>query len=185
MANEENKLEELTNSEIPIPKKKKGLNMKVLIIGLPLFIVQLVAVYFITATFLLNKSHGSENGAQNEVGDSTGVATDTVKKPEVELGRFIYSVEDIIVNPAQTDGKRILLATVGFDLNSEEQKTDLKNKEVLVKDIIISTLSSKTLPQLNDSEYKDTLKIEISKKVMGYIPKLKLNNIYFSKYIIQ
>ncbi len=185
MAKEENKLEELTSSETPISKKKSGLNMKVLIIGLPLFIVQLVAVYFITANILLNKTHSAESAGETVEGDSTSVATDTVKKPEVELGRFIYSVEDIIVNPAQTDGKRLLLATVGFDLGSEEQKTDLKNKEVLVKDIIISTLSSKTLPQLNDSGYKDTLKTEISQKVMQHIPDLKLNNIYFSKYIIQ
>jgi len=186
MAIEENNLDELTNSETPIEKKKIGFNNKIILFGLPLFVVQLIAVYFITANILLSKMHGAaESMEESTANDSISISTDSVLKPGVELCRYIYSVEDIIVNPAQTDGKRLLLATVGFDLGSEEQKTELSNKEVLVKDIIISALSGKTLPQLNDNLYKDTLKIEIKKKVMQYIPGVKLNSIYFSKYIIQ
>lgn len=186
MAIEENNLEDLTNPETPLEKKKSGFNNKIILFGLPLFVAQLVAVYFITANILLSKMHGAaESIEEGTAHDSVNISTDSVLKPGIELGIYIYSVEDIIVNPAQTDGKRLLLATVGFDLGSEEQKTELNSKEVLVKDIIISTLSSKTLQQLNDSLYKDTLKIEISKKVMQYIPGVKLNSIYFSKYIIQ
>ena len=186
MAIEENNLDELTDSETPIVKKKSVLNNKVILFGIPLFVVQLVVVYFITANIILSKMYSSTDSTEEIAAvDSTTILTDSVIKPGVELGRYIYSVEDIIVNPSQTDGKRLLLTTVGFDLGSEEQKTELSSKEVLVKDIIISALSGKTLPQLNDNLYKDTLKIEIKKKVMQYIQGVKLNSIYFSKYIIQ
>ena len=50
-------------------KKKKGFNFKVILIGLPLFIVQLVLVYFITATFLVKSapsSHSEKDGEQVE-----------------------------------------------------------------------------------------------------------------------
>ena len=60
MAEEEAKKEEKE-------KKKKGFNFKVILIGLPLFVIQLVLVYFITATFLVKSapsSHSDANGEQ-------------------------------------------------------------------------------------------------------------------------
>ncbi|RMD48033.1 MAG: flagellar basal body protein FliL, partial [Ignavibacteria bacterium] len=46
MAEEKNEAQE---------KKEGGFNIKVVILGLPLFIVQLIAVYFITANLLMDK----------------------------------------------------------------------------------------------------------------------------------
>ncbi len=54
MAEEEAKKEEKE-------KKKKGFNFKVILIGLPLFVVQLVLVYFITATFLVKTAPASHS----------------------------------------------------------------------------------------------------------------------------
>ena len=102
-----------------------------------------------------------------------------------ELGKFLYSVDEVIINPNGTDGKRLLLTSVGFDINSDAGQKELKEKEILVKDIVISVLSSKNITQLNDVAYKDTLKIEIKNKMKEKIPSVKVNEVYFSKYIIQ
>jgi flagellar protein FliL len=184
MAEEEKKQEQPEASTEPEPIKKSSFfNQKAILIGLPLFIIQLVAVYFITANFLLNRVEGST---------PKGAGTKTEKKDEkanasnkVELGKFIFLIEDVIVNPAGTEGKKLLLASIGFDLSSEVEQQELKSKEVLVKDVIVSTLSSKSLEQLSDSSYRDKLKNEIGQKVINLIPDLKLNAVYFSKYIIQ
>ena len=106
-------------------------------------------------------------------------------KANTELGKFVFLIDDIIVNPSDTDGKRLLLASIGLDLQSEEAKVELKSKEVIVKDVIITTLSSKTWSQLNESTYKDTLKYEISSKLQKLIPNVKINTVYLSKYITQ
>ena len=103
----------------------------------------------------------------------------------MELGKFIYTIEDIIVNPADTDGKRLLLTSVGLDVPQQTMEEELKTREAMVKDVIISTLSSKTIPELNNTAYRDTLKEAISHKVTTLIPAVKVNNVYFSKYIIQ
>ncbi len=184
MADEEKKQEQPEVITEPEPIKKSSFfNQKVILIGLPLFIIQLVAVYFITANFLLNRVEGST---------PKGTRTNTEKKDEknnannkVELGKFIFLIEDVIVNPAGTEGKKLLLASIGFDLSSDIEQQELKSKEVLVKDVIVSTLSSKSLEQLSDSSYRDKLKNEIGQKVINLIPDLKLNAVYFSKYIIQ
>ena len=184
MAEEEKKTEETEeNIEPSTPKKSSFFNQKIILFGLPLFIVQLVAVYFITANFLLNRVQGSTSrSTSTKVENKTESSGGTNK---VELGKYIYLIEDIIVNPAGTEGKKLLLASVGFDLASDSEQKELKSKEVLVKDVIVSTLSSKTLEQLSDSSYRDKLKNEIGQKVTELIPDLKLNAVYFSKYIIQ
>lgn len=172
------------NEEIIETPKKKGTS-KLLIIGLPLFIIQLVVVYFITANILLSKMK-AQTGS-----DSTSHKSEVVSEKSEEnvdpseLGKFIFSIPDIVVNPANTDGKRYFMTSVGFDLGSEEEKKEIEERQEMVKDILNTTLSSKTLEQLGNPAYKDTIKIEILKKVKKALPEMKINKIYLSKYIIQ
>lgn len=186
MADEQEKQVETTSG------KKSGFNIKVLIIGIPLFIIQLVAVYFITANFLLSKmqsgSHQEKAKTEEVQEDATEEGKAEVSEGEnkkVEFGKFIYVVDDLIINPANTDGKRLLLSSLGFDLASKENEEELKAKDVLLKDAIISVMSSKSLPQLANMAYRDTLRMEITSKIQQLMPKVKINTIYFSKYILQ
>lgn len=173
------------NEDIQPKAAKSGINMKIFIFGIPVFMIQLVAVYFITANILMKKmeSRVAQNGK-----DSTLVgqaANASQEKNKVELGKYIFPVDDVIVNPAGTDGKRLLLTSIGIDLRSNKMMTELKSREALVKDVIISTLSSKDIAQLNNTDYRDTLKTEIADQLTKLIPDVGINTIYFSKYIIQ
>ncbi|MDP2301429.1 MAG: flagellar basal body-associated FliL family protein [Ignavibacteria bacterium] len=175
----------MADTDLIIPDPPKSNFLKVLMIGLPVFIVQLVLVYFVTANILMNRapttSHSSETG-QTENQDSSENPQDENLE---ERGKFIFVMEDIIINPAGTDGKRLLLSSIGFDVSREEDNKELETKQVLVKDIVISLLSSKSIMQLGDAQYKDTLRIEIASNLQERMPKIKINDIYFSKYILQ
>ncbi len=166
--------------------KKGGFNPKVLLVGLPLFIVQLVVVYFVTANILLSKIQ-QPGDVPHE--DSTEVAendsTSKEKGENTEAGQFLYSMKDIIVNPAGTNGSRYLLVDLGIDFPSAEKLEEFKTKEILAKDVVISALSSKTLPQLNSIAYKDSLKSELLVKLEKDISKMEINSVYFSRFIIQ
>lgn len=166
-------------------KAKGGFNIKVLLFGLPVFIIQLVAVYFVTANILLPKiqSHSTTSEAKDSANVDQKQSEDSMKHSV--LGKFVYVVEDLIINPAGTDGKRLLLSSVGFDLSSESNQQALKEKEVIVKDAVISVLSSKSMSQLGDAVYRDTLRTQITQKLMHLMPDVKINNVYFSKYILQ
>jgi len=189
MAKEE-KLEEILEEELaPIKSEKPksgGLNRKVFIIGIPAFIVQLTVVYFVIGYALTNKIK------QHPVTDSTKAVPGAVikdnnktKVDESENANFIYSIEDVVVNPAETDGKRLLLLSLGITVKSEEDKTEITSKEILVKDAIISTISSKNLYQLNSAGYKDSLKSELTKRIRQIFPKVHMYRVYFSKFILQ
>ncbi|GAB4128204.1 MAG: hypothetical protein Fur0015_01910 [Ignavibacteriales bacterium] len=164
---------------------KKSSNLKIFIIGLPIFVVQLIVVYFVTANIIMNKvgaTHSTESGTKTENTENSKDKKDSKKK--IEYGKYLYSVDDIIVNPQGSNGEQLLLASIAFDLGSEENVTELKAKDVLVKDLVISILSNKDAMQLSNNAFKDSLRTEISQKVEKFLPSLKVNKVYFSKYIL-
>jgi|WetSurMetagenome_2_1015567.scaffolds.fasta_scaffold47888_2 flagellar protein FliL len=169
-----------------IPSKKLSINPKVFIFGLPVFVVQLVIVYFITANILLNKVSSKTSSPK----DSVATLQHNVKSPNSQkgkdnFGKYIYSLDDVIVNPAGTTGQRLILASVNIDVGKDEQLKFLKEREPIVKDLIISTISSKTLLQLGQIGYKDTLKMELANNLKTKFSSVTFNDIYFSKYIMQ
>ncbi len=169
-----------------VPKKSAGAGKKILILGLPLFIAQLVVVYFITANILItriqvnNTVHKADSLAAGEQ-----KPVEKKEEPKVEFGKFIYSIDDMILNPAGTDGKKIFLLSIAFDLNSEVDKKTFEEKQIVIKDAVISTAASKNLTQLNNIAYRDTLRTEIVKEINTRIHDVKINRVYFSKFIIQ
>lgn len=162
-------------------------NPKILFIGLPIFIVQLVLVYFITANILFSTPHKTSESEVQSDSTQTGVKEGEQEgtSKEVKSGDIIHSLDDIIVNPAQTNGKTLLLASVGFDVKDAEGKKSLEDKQVVVKDVIISVLSSKNTEQLSRASYRDTIKTEILSSLKSKIPEAGVSNVYFSKFIIQ
>ncbi len=160
---------------------KKGFNPKVLIIGLPLFIIQLLAVYYVTANILLTKIVEQQGLVAKSEADSLDADLQEKKEPE---GNYIFKVEDLIVNPAGTAGQRILLVSLGIDVSSEENLKVLEAKNVILKDMVITILSAKTLQELGDIGTKEILKTELIAKIDETFKGVKVNNIYFDKYVI-
>ncbi len=179
----EEQLEQIKES--PKEEKKNFFNPKVFIFGLPLFVIQLVVVYFITANIILSERKTDINLNPEEKQQT--VKSDTLKITEnmTAIGKNIFNIEDIIVNPAGTNAQRLMLVSIGLDMKRPEDLTILREKDVLLKDAVISLLSTKTLDKLNEIGYKDTLRVELSKIISQRIPEVGINQVYFSKYIIQ
>lgn len=180
---EENQDEKIAEA---VEKPKSKFNPKILIFGLPVFVIQLIVVYFITANILIKKfdkktNYETEGASQIELHSENAEESDTV---DYSYGEHIFQIEDIVVNPANTKGEQLLLTSVAFDLPDETIQKNLEKKQILIKDLIISVLSSKSMIQLSDYSYKDTLRVEISDKVQKKFADLKINKVYFSKYII-
>jgi len=211
------------------PETKKGLNPKVFFIGLPLFVIQLAAVYFVTANILLSKfekykyvyeffemnksriemiekeklaeakKKKKDSGEEEKISDAKD---SLIAQKEEEQGakdnseikeqpgkqtvpKFIYTIENIIINPAETQGRRLMLTSVGFGVNEESQVEILKKNEVILKDVIITALSSKTIAVLSSINYRDSLRNEIKIIAKKKVPHAKIQDVYFSRYIIQ
>ena len=157
--------------------KSGGLNPKVLLIGIPLYIVQLIAVYFVTVNFFIdakNPEDGTELVNEDELAFADSVVT----------GKFIFQTGDIIVNPAD-GGVRLMLINLGFDVPKEEMLTELQEKKPIVNDAIINLIGQKRLHELMNVKMKPKLKEEIKKMMKEKFPDIKISEIYYNKYIIQ
>jgi flagellar protein FliL len=166
----------------PAAPQKGGINKMLIIIGVPVFLVQLIFLYFIF-TKLMGGSGSSSNESKSEK-----VSEKSEKKEEKgasEGEQKVFVIKDIIVNPSGTNGTRYLLTTVGIAVGSAELEKELTNKEVMVRDALNTILSAKQLSELTDMGAKDALKKEIEEKVNGMLENGKVSNVYFSKFIIQ
>ncbi len=174
---------------------------KILIIGLPLYIVQLVLVYFITANILLSQNNHSENKSERrEEVKSEALNSDnnneekkseqSEKKEQAKssgksVGEFLFTLDDVICNPAESNGKVLVLTSIGFDMNNAESKKIMEEKTVILKDVVISSIARKTVSELNNVAKRDSLKAQIVQNIESKIPNVKINDLYFSKFIIQ
>jgi len=148
--------------------------MKLVLIGVPIFLVQLVVVYFLVAKFMAAPSAPQADAPKQ-----------SDKKEAAESAQSIFVVKDIIVNPAGTNGTRFLLTTVGFEINNPEREKELEKKEVQLRDVLNTILTSKGLNDLVSVDQREQLRKEIMMKVGEMLPAGSLTNVYFSKFIIQ
>lgn len=195
-------------------KKKKsggggGFAIKGVLIGIPLFILHTIAIYFITANLLVNKQleavHKKEaeldkklkamqKTTQNAEGHAAESALLPFDSPEEleedegvkrEFGKYLYNIDKLVINPAGTGGSKILLTSLAIDVPAVKYQQLLTEKKVIVQDAVISVLTSKPVQILDNPAYRDSIKIEIGKKIKSKVGGLRMNNIYFSEYIIQ
>ena len=177
--------EEEAKKEKSEEKNKKSFNFKVILIGLPLFVIQLVLVYFITANFLIKAPASSATSNGNELIEKGSEDDQNGDENSEGAGiQQIFNIEDLIINPAGTSGQRLLLLSVGFGVGDEEKLNLLRENEVIIKDMVISTVAQKTLSTLSKIELKDSLKVELANRINSAYPKADVKNVYFSKYLI-
>jgi flagellar FliL protein len=164
------------------PAAASGFSMKkMLIIGLPLFVVQLGLVYFLLVKFVApSNSPAGESSSPAETAEGKA-AGEGVEQPLQK----IFLIKDLIVNPAGTNGTRFLLTTIGFEVSTGEGLRELETKDIQVRDVLNTILTAKGLNDLVDVGQRDELRAEISEKVGGMLRSGSLTNVYFSKFIIQ
>jgi flagellar FliL protein len=102
-----------------------------------------------------------------------------------EADRRVFALENIIVNPAGSQGTRFLMVSIGIEAGSSEMERKLKDHELELRDLVISILESQTLAMLAAPGARDSLKRRIAESiapVMG--PKVKAK-IYLPQFVIQ
>ena len=159
----------------PQPEKKSSLKKYILLIGVPLFLLQVATVYFLTTKFVYPAASHRDPAAPVEES----------KTPAESEEQQIFVVKDLIINPAGTNGTRFLLTTVGFEASTPESKQELEKKELQIRDLLNTVLASKGLEELVDTRQKEKLRGEITVKTNEMLNHGKLRNVYFSKFIIQ
>lgn len=150
---------------------------KILMFGGPIVLVQIVVIWFLVTKFM------SPSTAQG--GQQPGAVATEEKKGEGEQTTQIVVIKDVIVNPAGTNGSRLLVTTIGLEVPTPEVKSELEQKEVQIRDVLVTILTGKRLEELAAPDQRETLREEIGQRVNKLLRNTKLKNVYISKFIIQ
>lgn len=97
----------------------------------------------------------------------------------------LYSLDTMIVNLADHGGKRYLRVTMALELSDPEAVTAIENHLPQVRDAILMILPTKTYDDISTTDGKIALRNEIMAKINQMMTKGRVNNIYFTEFVVQ
>ena len=177
-----------------VPAAKVGGNKKLLLfggIGLGAVVIGLALALFVLKPMLAPSGNtaGEAPAQQTEQkhekpsheeksshGDSHGKAAGE---------SLLYTIEDIVINPAGTGGSRFLSVSFGFELQSPQMLADFKSRDAMIRDALITILSSKTVAQLTDVRQKEIIRYQIKKRVSELMKTDAIAGVYYTDFVLQ
>lgn len=97
----------------------------------------------------------------------------------------IYSIDNIIINPAGTGGSRFLSTSISFELGSSNLAKDFESKDVVIRDALITILSSKTVTQLTNPKQREITRYQIRKRVAQLLETEDIEGVYYTDFVLQ
>ena len=114
-------------------------------------------------------------------GDNGGSRTEEVK----QTTQTYYPLKTFIVNLSGNEGSRYLKVTMQFAITNPMLAHELDADSVVTRDAIISILSSKSFDDISSEEGKSSLKIQIKNAINKELKTGKINDVYFSEFVVQ
>jgi flagellar FliL protein len=164
---------------------KKGGSKLLLFGGIGLGVV---IVGVVLALFVIKPMMAGSDGASSHTEQTDSDKHDSHKKKAKhshEAGSIEYAITDIVVNPAGTAGSRFLSVSFGFQLGSPELEVAFENREQMVRDALITILSSKTVSQLTDAKQKEIMRYQIRKRLSQLLDTEQLEAVYYTDFVLQ
>ena len=148
-------------------KPKSGFDFKIIVVGLVIFLIAMGATYFMIKSLmtpLLPK-------------DETAQAKEVLTGNLLEVGEFTTNIGDIA-------GTRFVKVEIFLEVTGKKGKENTGEFMPIIKDSILSILSSKTVADL-DVRNRDRLKEEIKNDLNAKLGQNTIKSVYFTSFIMQ
>jgi len=107
------------------------------------------------------------------------------QRPKADMIGEIYTIDNIIVNPAGSGGERFVKTSVALELGEAKLDQELSKRDVQLRDILIGIFSSKTIEELTNSAKREDLREEVKQRINSLLVGGKIKNVYFTDLVIQ
>ncbi len=145
---------------------------------------------------------GEDSGEAIENGEDAALAeADSIKEaefynelsdyleeeiPEKELkGAITLTLDDLIINPAQTRGTRYIVMSMNLVINGKDVQSKWDAKLPAINDAVNTLISRKTVLWLSDIDNRPYLREEIKLLIESVMGDVKVLRVYFTKYLFQ
>jgi flagellar basal body-associated protein FliL len=160
---------------VPAPRKKTGL-----LVGLTLggaVLGGLLAAFVVAPRIIARQAPA--------VADSTAAKPEHGKgEGESEPAKMV-ELENIIVNPAGSQGNRFLMTTVALAVAGEKDAKLLDDRKVELRDKVTTILESMTMPQLTSPGARDSLKARIATMTGEMLGGKASVKVFLPQFVIQ
>jgi flagellar basal body-associated protein FliL len=102
-----------------------------------------------------------------------------------QKGGVYYKVDNIIINPAHSDGERYLILSLAFEMNNSNDVAMADKMSVEIIDRVNSHLIQKSASELSSVEQREVIKKELSVEINDLLGKKAVRNLFITKYVIQ
>jgi len=177
---------------------RKGMSKLILFGGIGLGVVVLGVVLALFVLKPMMSGSSDESGQTTKVDEKASEKDSHAEKPEPKKKpakkeqkegeasqSLVYAIKDIVVNPAGTGGTRFLSVSIGFELGAPELMTEFQEREALVRDALITILSSKTVAQLTDAREKEIARLQIKKRLEQLLETNEIAGVYYTDFVLQ
>ncbi len=116
--------------------------------------------------------------------DPSKVAEVPVEEDENVIGP-LYTLDTMIVNLAGNGGKRYLRVTMALELSEPESVATIESRLPQIRDVVLMILATKTYDDVSTTDGKIALRNQIMEKINTLMTKGRVNNIYFTEFVVQ
>ena len=106
------------------------------------------------------------------------------KEKRSEVGEF-YMISDLIINPAESGGRRHLLISLGLEYRDPLVEEELSRRDPQLRDNVITLLAGQDISVLSDIRYREKIRSSLLKAINYYLEEGKVEKLYFVKYVFQ
>ncbi|HEY3934420.1 MAG TPA: flagellar basal body-associated FliL family protein [Gemmatimonadales bacterium] len=110
-------------------------------------------------------------------------AADHGKKQDTEPPRMV-KIDNVIVNPAGTQGQHYLIVSVAIEVSTAEAEARLHREEIPLRDAVTGLLERMTLDRLTQLGARDTLRGQIARTAVAFAGDSALK-VYLPQFLIQ
>lgn len=97
----------------------------------------------------------------------------------------IYMINNLVINPAKSGGRRHLMVSLGLEYHHSHIKEELVGLEPQIRDNLITLLAGQEMTILADITYREKIRKSLLKAVNYYLEDGQVEKLYFVKYVFQ
>jgi len=142
-------------------------------------------MFFVVVAYAVSNS--SFNFKGNTLKQKQKVGMGYVRTGRVEYkARDVFFLGDFTTNMATNDrAGKFVRVEVRLKMSDEDLVDELKDKNIVLRDVVIEAMSLKRFSQVATEKGKEALKEDIKGKLNGILADGDIEDVYFTKFIIQ
>ena len=176
--------EEKEESKEEESKSEKSGGSNIVLILIVVLLVVVLAIGGVVAYLMLSGDDEEAAGAETTQEQVVKKKKKHKSSDELAVGPM-YPLDKFTVNLMSDNGRRFLVAKMNLEESGEELTPELDKKTPMIRDIIISILSSKTVEEITTAKGKEKLKEEILSQINKHLDDGEIRHIYFTQFVIQ